>query len=669
MILGESKVKNWLKVFFFFFILGLSVYFNSLNNKFLMDDYVILENPIESQIKYVLSQWDPYREQALGVMDSNAYRTYYRPMAHMALNFCYASFKNIFWKYHLLNLFLFVFASSLIYLLIVKITGNNILALLAGLFYLIHPINGIVVNYISASVFAFQMVFMLGSILLLLESLEKNNRVLYFLSLLFSFFSLFWHESGMMTPLYISAVILLFRKDTLKKKTLYLTPYFLIVISYFVFWSYFFGGDKHILGKGMNVWENLAGLFQVFAWYLTKLFYSQGIVMQWAIPVLNDRIILKVTSDCLLFIVFLFIFIKFFKEKICQLAIAWFLIGFAPLCISAFKNLNGFSIEPHWFVFSSIGFFILAAYFCSILLIRFQKSGLVLLFIILFVLGSVSHAYNQIWVDQKTYASFWIRHAPYVKLAYFYLADAYQREGNFKVSKGYYSKALSGDLLLDVPIYENLGYCDAMEGHFKDALLDYKMALKINPNSAIVYANLAALYYSEGRFDRAKENLERSLMLNPLQIHPRIGLAYIFLKNAEYQEAINQCLINLKIKHDDTETLFLLIDIYGYKADMVNIRKYASYLMDDENDPEVLMKLGAKMSRLNMNDVAMGCYKKILRVAPDYKDAYYEAGELFEISGKYDEAIHIWNIGSSIGPSDQRFKDSIAKANQFNVKR
>ena len=119
-----------------------------------------------------------------------------------------------------MNLFLFVFASSLIYLLIEKITGNYNLAFLTGLFYLIHPINGIVVNYISASVFALQVIFMLGTILLLWESLErKNNRVLYFLSLLFSFLSLFWHESGMMTLFYVSAVILLFRKDPYKIKS------------------------------------------------------------------------------------------------------------------------------------------------------------------------------------------------------------------------------------------------------------------------------------------------------------------------------------------------------------------------------------------------------------------------------------------------------------------
>ena len=145
----------------------------------------------------------------------------------MVYDFCYAAFKNNFWQYHLLNLFLFVLASSLIYLLIEKITGNYNLAFLAGLFYLIHPINGIVVNYISASVFALQVIFMLGTILLLWESLErKNNRALYFLSLLFSFLSLFWHESGMMTPFYISAVILLFRKDPYKEQRCFI--FFLI---------------------------------------------------------------------------------------------------------------------------------------------------------------------------------------------------------------------------------------------------------------------------------------------------------------------------------------------------------------------------------------------------------------------------------------------------------
>ena len=54
----------------------------------------------------------------------------------------------------------------------------------------------------------------------------------------------------------------------------------------------------------------------------------------------------------------------------------------------------GALIEPHWFIFSSIGFFILAAiffYYSG----SHEKGGLVLLFIVIFTWGAVSHAYNQ----------------------------------------------------------------------------------------------------------------------------------------------------------------------------------------------------------------------------------------------------------------------------------
>ena len=79
--------------------------------------------------------------------------------------------------YHLLNLFLFALMSLLIYLVIGKVAANYHLAFLTGLFYLVHPINGILVNYISASIYAFQMIFMLGArfLLMLWESPGKGK--------------------------------------------------------------------------------------------------------------------------------------------------------------------------------------------------------------------------------------------------------------------------------------------------------------------------------------------------------------------------------------------------------------------------------------------------------------------------------------------------------------
>ena len=52
-----------------------------------------------------------------------------------------------------------------------------------------------------------------------------------------------------------------------------------------------------------------------------------------------------------------------------------------------------------------------------------------LLFILIFTWGAVSHANNQLWADQKTYALYWFQQVPNLKWTYFYLADAYQKKG------------------------------------------------------------------------------------------------------------------------------------------------------------------------------------------------------------------------------------------------
>ena len=157
-------------MFLLLFMFGLLVYSNNLNNKFLIDDYRYLNKPSLS-MRLVLYELNPYRLQPsafLGQQDIT--RSYYRPLTYMLYDFYYPAFKNNLWRYHLLSIFLYVFMASLIYLALGRISGNYNLAFLTSLFYLIHPINGIAVNYISAVVCTLEAIFMLGAILLLWES-------------------------------------------------------------------------------------------------------------------------------------------------------------------------------------------------------------------------------------------------------------------------------------------------------------------------------------------------------------------------------------------------------------------------------------------------------------------------------------------------------------------
>ena len=186
------------------------------------------------------------------------------------------------------------------------------------------------------------------------------------------------------------------------------------------------------------------------------------------------------------------------------------------------------------------------------------------------------------------------------------------------------------------------------------------MALKINPYSARTINNLAAVYFAEGRFDLAQEYFNRALTANPLLTMPRLGLATILLKHSEFQKAIDLCLKNLDMANNDPATLLLLVDIFIQKKDFINLKKYAYRLINSETDPVILTKLGVSMTRINAAVIALDCFSKAISIAPGYVDSYLAAGTLFKNTGKYDQAIHIWRIASSIDPSDQRFKENIS---------
>ena len=55
----------------------------------------------------------------------------------------------------------------------------------------------------------------------------------------------------------------------------------------------------------------------------------------------------------------------------------------------------------------------------------------------------------------------------------------------------------------------------------KQAELNYKMALKINPFSASTYNNLGVIYFEQGQWEKAKEYFFQALVYNPLLLDPR----------------------------------------------------------------------------------------------------------------------------------------------------
>jgi tetratricopeptide (TPR) repeat protein len=130
--------------------------------------------------------------------------------------------------------------------------------------------------------------------------------------------------------------------------------------------------------------------------------------------------------------------------------------------------------------------------------------------------------------------------------------------------RGYLVAGLSVVLLIFV-----MGGCASKEkqaeGHFKKgfdyqnqgdldkALEEYNKALELNPNYVQVYTNLGTVYLGKEDYDRAIQHFKKSLELNYLdkKAHYNIGVAYLYKGEAEKAEEHLKFLKNIRSEMGD----------------------------------------------------------------------------------------------------------------------
>ena len=67
------------------------------------------------------------------------------------------------------------------------------------------------------------------------------------------------------------------------------------------------------------------------------------------------------------------------------------------------------------------------------------------------------------------------------------------------------------------------------EGNTADALKFYKKALRLDPDSAILYAESGRLYMRSGQYEKAKKNMEKAIELAPEHSNTHVNMAELLL--------------------------------------------------------------------------------------------------------------------------------------------
>lgn len=642
---------------------------NALDNPFLIDDHAFFDEKLKNP-KYVWLHFLPDKNKVLKI-EGESTDPFFRPLATIIPMLMHLAFRGDVIGYHASNTVLFTVAGWMLFLFVLFLGGSRRMAFLAALFYIVHPINGVVVNYITASVFAVQMVLMLGSLMCLMlvvssqrsavsgqltvdgqrptadiHPLTANGLLLTMMSLVLYLLATFCHETAMALPFYALVLVAVFRPvhdgnifslENLKSALIKILPLFLVMGAYFVFRMSHSSLEASILDKiaryDMNFAQYLSTWTMLLWWYISRLFYPEGIVLIMAHqplketgPIIGWIAALGATVGLGAAILW-----NYRRDRFAFFGFALFVLGFGPYTLACFfQPIHGLMIEPHWFLFPVMGFFIFLAriverlvfdtsdpkaviaspprgrsnlmrvYDCFVVRQRSWRTprndeggvscvrGVVaMLFLILVPWLVMGWRHNHIWGDEVRYCQWWLAKSPSFVAVNAYIAKAYELRKEFDKARAHYSTVLGRKYKAYIA-YTNMGLMDLQEEKWESAKSNFQHALDLDPNASVAVSNMGIFSFKDGKFEEALGYFKRCRELDRFAILPRLNISKTYLKLGDPKAAADELEEALKIVPYHEIALVNLIKIYIDQNDRSNVEKVARWILERSQNPNAL---------------------------------------------------------------------------------
>lgn len=485
----------------------LAGYLNSFTNHFLLDDFVVLfgQHGVLSK-----SFQDILLHDEIG---------FYRPLGHVPL-WIYSRFLgHYFVGYHVVNFILFFFIVLLFFQIVQKLTRDTFLAFLSALLYALHPINGFIVNYITASIIAVFVILMQLSFLFFLRFSDNGKKNDYVISFIFFIGACFSHEMAMMLPAYLMAYLFYIKKDPWQKALKKLIPFIIFIAGWFVFRSQgaIFQQQLH---NPLNAIGNAGAYFSTWMdllnWYVSKLMVPQDIIFLCSAKFGVDYLFINVMTFIFVLGMAGYFFFKY-REGLKSFWLMVFLLGFLPSLFACFIYFprDWPLIEPHWFYFSEMGFFVLLGLLLQMMIQRNSRIGQWVLAGILIFYTFSCWEQNSKWKDQETYSRYWLSLNEGNWTPYYGLGHSLLEQGRYQEALGVLLQCYRHIGKFSVKIEADIGHClDAM-GQDKEALDMLKESILVDRGYALTYHYLGLYYAKRGQIELAQASFRKAVELDP----------------------------------------------------------------------------------------------------------------------------------------------------------
>jgi len=556
------------------------VYYNSLYNGFVYDDYgAIVENKYINQPGRLLTSLFNHSYYKFAGLEAS-----YRPVATLSYFLIYSIAKLNPFYYHLASLLLHTLNTVLVYWLANLILRQHLRALIAGLLFACHPVASEAVNCID---FNDDLLVTLFFLLALISYIRINTDYLsssirgYLLALLFYFFGLLSKEMAITLP----AIILLY--DLALRDADRGAPIF-----------------KHLLTILRRRIYFYAGFMAVSLIYISIQFlilYNPRESLKASAGSLFERIIYLPSH------IFSFIRLTIFPTN---LSVDY--VFSYPGSFFDIGNLTGAAV-----VIALVG--------TAFLIYRFSKE---IFFGIWWFLISLFPVYNLIEIYHPLAERYL-----YLPIVGFCLvvpvvinAGAQRR----------FTKPTTANIVTLVPIAVILSMYSAAtiarSPDWQNNFVLWSKTVQTSPNSPVARNGLGMAYLERGKLEKAAEQFEISIKLNPGHHKSYYNLGLVYHKKSDSKKALEYFNRSVTLNPDSVRAHYNLATIYLQKRSW---------------------------------DLAIRHYVKVNELDPEIAKAHFNLGMAYAMQGKFNTAVSEWEKVIDLDPQNTMAKNNIQKAKKM----
>ncbi|HUI06666.1 MAG TPA: tetratricopeptide repeat protein [Verrucomicrobiae bacterium] len=252
--------------------------------------------------------------------------------------------------------------------------------------------------------------------------------------------------------------------------------------------------------------------------------------------------------------------------------------------------------------------------------------------------GVRTRAQIAVWHNDETLWRAVLAHYPNSDVANRLLVQALLNQG--RIDDALRSAQRAVQMVPSAETYRNLGVALMRANRIQEAVTQFDLALRFDPDLADVHYNLGLAFMRLGRPQAAAAHWEQVLRLEPDAVEARVNLGNVLLGLGNVPEAIEHYQRALQLRPDMAEAHYNLGLAFSQAGRIHEaIKQYTEALRIKPGYVEAHNNLGDALLGLGNVPEAIEHYEQALQFKPDYVEAHYNLGVALEKAGRVNEAI------------------------------